>query len=172
MAEQSDKETWQNVMAGQVVLKQYLQTGDLGDVAVPGGRNFYISEKERRINQEMAATKELDMFSNGTLVPIRLIEGSEDAEELKDNPNILGETEMRGLFEEHWKKFDDRIGKMSNTPALQRLLEMAKDPETGATVRQAEQIQARIAELNPSLPNEHIQSGEGRERTARPVTPR
>lgn len=172
MPEEEDKETWQNVQLGQVVLKQYMQTGVLGDVAIPGGRNFYISEKERRINQEMAATKDLDMFSNGTLVPIRLIEGSEDAEQLKDNPNILGETEMRELFGEHWKKFDDRLSKMSNSPALQRLLEMAKDPETGATVRQAEQIQARIAELNPNLPNEHVQSGEGRERTSRPVTPR
>jgi hypothetical protein len=171
MEREPDKETWQVAIAGHVVLKQYTQQGDLGDVVVAGGRKFHISPKERRINQEMAATEDLDMFSDGTLVPVSLIEGSEDAAKLANNPNIISESEMKDLFSEHWKKFDERVDQIANQAALQRLLEMASDPESGATVRQAETIKARLAVLNPNAPNEHVQLGEGRGVTLRPVTP-
>lgn len=164
-------ETWKNATLGRVVLKKYNQRGELSDEMMPGGKVFHIKPAERRINQEMAALPELDMFQNGQLTPVRLIDTEEDAKEIASNPNLLSESEMRDLFKGHWKTFESKVSEVSNLTTLERLLQVAN--EVDAKVRQVEVIQARIAEINPVEHVEINHAGAVDERTGlRPVTPR
>jgi hypothetical protein len=167
----TDLETWKNATLGRVVLKKYNQRGELSDEMVGGGRVFHISPKERRINQEMAANSDLDMFKNGQLTPVRLIDTEEDAKELASNPNAMSETEMHELFKGNWKTFDARVQQVSNAVTLQRMLQVAS--EMDATLRQVEVVKARLEEIAPSEITEITPAGSVDERTGlRPVTPR
>lgn len=141
-------ETWQNATRGLVVLKKYNQRGDLADEVVTSGRSIHISPNERRINQEMAANEDLDMFKNGTLAPLRIIDTEEDAKEIASNPNILSESEMKDLFAGHWKAFDARVAQIRNPQTLERMLEVSS--ELDAKVRQVETIKERLAQVAPS----------------------
>lgn len=164
-------ETWKNSTAGRVVLKKYNQRGELSDEMMSGGKVFHIKPQERRINQEMAANPDLDMFSNGQLTPVRLIETEEDAKEIASNPNLLSEEEMKDLYKGHWKSFESKVSEISNLTTLERMLEVGN--EVDAKVRQVETIRARIEELNPVDHVEIEHSGNIDERTGlRPVTPR
>lgn len=167
----SEFESWKNSTPGRVVLKKYTQRGDLGDEMIAGGKVFHISPKERRINQEMAATPELDMFQNGFLTPVRLIETEEDAKEIASNPNLMSETEMADLFKGHWKTFESRVSEVSNLNTLNRLLEVASTVD--AKVRQVEVIRARIEEISPEDHVEIAHAGSTDPMTGlRSVTPR
>lgn len=166
-------ETWKNATLGRVVLKKYNQKGELSDEMVAGHKVFHITPQERRINTEMAATAELDMFSNGQLTPVRLIDSEEDAKELASNPNLMSEDEMRDLFKAHWKTFEARVSEISNLPALNRMLELASNNEVDAKVRQLDAIKARIEDVNPTTHVEISHAGSVDERTGlKPVTPR
>lgn len=164
-------ETWKNSTAGRVVLKKYNQRGELADEMFGGGKVFHIKPQERRINQEMAASPDLDMFKNGQLTPVRLIDTEEDAQEIASNPNLISDGEMKDLFKAHWKTFESKVGEISNMTTLERLLEVAS--EVDAKVRQVEFVRARIDELNPADHVEINHAGSVDERTGlRPVSPR
>lgn len=166
-----DFETWKNSTAGRVVLKKFNQRGELSDEMMSGGKVFHIKPQERRINQEMAATPELDMFSNGQLTPVRLIETEEDAKEIASNPNLLSESDMKDLYKGHWKTFESKVAEISNINTLERLLEIGS--EVDAKVRQIDVIKARVEELNPVEHTEINHAGSVDERTGlRPVSPR
>lgn len=163
-------ETWQNATRGLVVLKKYNQRGDLGDEVVTAGRSIHITPTERRINQEMAANEDLDMFKNGTLAPLRIIDTEEDAKEIASNPNILSESEMKELFAGHWKAFDTRVNQIKNPQTLERMLEVAS--ELDAKVRQVETIKERLAEVSPSKTTViQAASEDGHSSVPRAVTP-
>jgi hypothetical protein len=167
----SELESWKNASLGRVVLKKYNQRGELADEMVTGGKVFHISPKERRINQEMAASPDLDFFQNGFLTPVRLIETEEDAAELASNPNLLSEEDMRGLFKGNWKAFDQKVQEISNLTTLKRMLEVAQ--EVDATIRQVDVVNARIQEIDPADHVEIGHAGNFDERTGlKPVTPR
>lgn len=144
---EKELETWQNVGRGRAVLKQFNQRGELHDVMITGGKVFHLTPKERRINEEIAANEDLNMFRNGMLAPVKLIETEEDAKELAENPNVMGETEMRSLFKAHHKTFEKRVGEIKNPVVLGRLRDLAS--EENATLKQVELIDARINEVHP-----------------------
>lgn len=147
-----DLELWRNVSAGRVVLKRFNQRGELTDVMVGGGKTFDLSPKERRINQEMAATEGLDVFSNGMLSPVRLIESEEDTAAIVSNPNLMAESEMAEIFSVHHKTFEKRLSEISNPVTLSRLLEVAGEVDAG--VSKVNAVQARLHEVAPSLYSE------------------
>jgi hypothetical protein len=116
---------------------------------VHGGGAFTLSKEERLLNMDRAANADLDVFRNGTLVPVRLIDGDEEAAEIASNPNLLTEDDMKLLFKAHWKTFENKVQEISNPLTLQRMLELAEDEEMGATIKQQKTVKARLDEVSP-----------------------
>ncbi len=169
-------ETWMNVTKGRVVLRRVGSLGQIRHEMVGGGKTVHITPQERRMNQEVAANEDLDFFLNGTLQPIHLEEG-EDTEALRNNPNLWGDDEqVRRLFKAGSDVFAERLSIIKNSSALERLKELAYQDETGATVAQARMIDARLAQVAPSVDMLHPeQSGADEvngDRRIRAVTPK
>lgn len=141
-------ESWKNVGQGRIyILRQDRLTGLSKHELVNAGRTFQISKEERQLNQENAANDDLDIFANGMLVPVRLLEGDEESEALATNPQYLAESELGSLFDLHWKQFEKRVSELRSPVTLDRLKDAGK--ERDATVKQMAVIEARLAELLP-----------------------
>lgn len=143
-------ETWQNSTKGRIGVLKFDHRGDLRNELVRSGMNVHLTQAERQINQEKAASAELDVFSNGHLTPVRLLEGTEDAKEIASNPNLMGESDLRGLFKAHWKTFDTKVKEITNTITLNRLLALSDDDSVNATVKQVATIRKQIESLTQS----------------------
>lgn len=175
-----DQETWQNVTEGTVVLKRFDHRGEMAkDEVIIGGRNFHITSQERRLNQDKAADEGLDVFRNGTLHPLRLMDDTEEAKEISANPNLMSETDMKTLVRVHPKTFEKRLSEIGNATTLQRLLGMAHTED--ASIKRVEAIEARLAQVSPMSVNEvrvaggpvgPIPAGDTTAPGMRPVTPR
>lgn len=144
------KETWRNATQGYVVLAKLDRRGERADEVVAGGRTVLISPEERSLNSYPvgAATEALDVFKNGMMVPVRLIDDTEDKAEIESNPNLKSEGELRDLFTLHWKKFEAEVAQITNVVTLNRLKEIAQEGD--ATVRQVNVIESRVAEVDPA----------------------
>lgn len=141
-------ETWKNATKGVVWVVKFDRFGNEQQEVIPAGRAFSLAKDERLINQDRAADENLDVFSNGMLVPVRLLEGDEDALDIANNPNLMGETDMGELFKQHWKTFEAKVAKINNESTLLRLRDMADTLD--ASVKQAAIIEARIKEVAPA----------------------
>ena len=141
------KETWRNATAGYVVVAKIDRKGDLGHEIIPGGKSVILSYDERMLNSEGAALESLDVFKNGTMVPVRFADDSEDIAEIQSNPNLKSEDDLRGYFKLQWKKFEAEVAQITNVTTLNRMKEIASEGD--ATVRQVNVIEDRINELNP-----------------------
>jgi hypothetical protein len=148
-------EIWRNAIAGTVGIKKTDRRGELGTEVIRAGEKFQISTEDRLLNSDWAATEDLDVFKNGMLTPVKLLDGTEDAQEIASNPNLITESDMAALFSAHWKTFEQKLGQITNVTTLQRLLSMAEAEDTDATVRQVQSIRNRIAEVNPVQVVEH-----------------
>lgn len=183
MAEQPQVETWKNNGNGNVWVWKIDRLGNLKDEVVKSGQKFTITTDERLLNSERASGPDMDIFRNGALAPVRLIEGSEDARELAENPNLIAESEMAGLFKLKVKDFEDRLTSITNETVLRRLKAIAEDEETGATLKQVRKIEERLEDIvHPVAPEDTTgprvggqRAGAGPrdtgERTSKAVTP-
>lgn len=145
-----DKEIWESAIKGDVFLKTYDNSGSVKDTRIAPGKKFEISTRERLLNQEIAASETLDMFQNGTLRPV-VIESAVDYEEIKSNPNLISEGDMADIFALRGKAFDVRIAEISNTYALQRMLELVEEEAVNASMAQVRKVEARVHELSPRI---------------------
>lgn len=172
MAEET--ETWENSTPGRVVVRKFDARGTLGHELVGSKRKIAITPQERKINQEMAASEDLDVFKNGTMQPVRLIEGNEETQEIASNPNHVSESDIRAMVKGHHKTLEKRLTEIRNPSALQRLLEVARDED--ASVSTVEKIKARLQEVSPSLYEEVTPvggpSGPGPVGVTKAVTPK
>lgn len=149
MPEQDELETWKNVTKGRIVVQRLGAAGQRRVEILTSGRVVHLSPQERRINQELAATDQLDIFQNGALQPVRL-GTSDEAVALAANPNHLKDEEAVALFGSHWKTFEKRVNQISNVSAIERLIELSGSTDVDATVRQVEFLRARLLELQPT----------------------
>lgn len=159
--EPADLETWKNPTAGRVWVNRIDHRGDLKKVEIVGsGRVVHLSPAERRLNQEMAANVDQDVFANGTLTPIRLVgDDAEEAAAFAANPNMMTEGDMRTLVAKPKGKADtfvERLGEIKNPGTLQRLLSLAREED--ASLSRVEAIQARLGEVAPAIHVERVSS--------------
>lgn len=175
----ADQETWQNVTEGTVVLKRVDHRGEMTkEEVISGGRTFQITSTERRLNQDNAADAGLDVFRNGILHPLRLMDDTEEAKEMAANPNHMSESEMKDMCRAHPKTFEKRLNEIANTTTLQRLLTMAHTED--ASIKRVEAIEQRLAVMDPNAVVEVRVAGtpsgpvspSGAAPGMRPVTPR
>ena len=88
-------EVWKNVTKGMRWFTRFNVQGAETDGRVQGGRTFTLTPFERQVNQEKAATNELDLFRNGTFI---LVRGANDTvkEEIA-SPNSLTQSDLSDL---------------------------------------------------------------------------
>jgi hypothetical protein len=145
--QEDDLETWKNGTQGLIVLRKFGVQGHLIEEQVPGGRTVHLTPRERHLNQEKAADESLDVFKNGMLLPVRLVDSEEDTPELQANSNAMSETAMKALFRSQIATFRKKVSEISNRNALERLVQVCS--EVDGSVRQLETIQARLEEVSP-----------------------
>lgn len=146
-------ETWRNPGRGRVVIKKFDHRGEpTKEEMIRPGQTFTVTAAERQVNQNMAYSPDTDMFRNGTLAPVQLIEGSEMAREAAINPNLLSEGDMRVMVGARGKgpakaeiaeAFAERLDSISNSTTLRRLLAMAQEED--APYSRVLAIQERLA---------------------------
>lgn len=148
----SDHEVWKNVSKGTTWIRRFDRGIPVDEIVHPGGV-IKITPEDRQFQMSQAASDDLDIFQNGMLQPLTLLEDHEDTASIRSNPNMLGEGEIADIFDTHWKRFETQIGQITNSALLQRVLEYAKEsPKT--TNKQMNVIKERIQEIDPSLLNE------------------
>lgn len=141
----AELETWQNVSRGRRGIKRIDSFGKTTTELVGPGRSVQLTRDERLYYQRNVATDDLDIFKNGALVPVQLIDEA-DQIEMASNPNLLGDSELEGLFKLHWKKFEAEIARITNVYALERLVEMAESSED-ISVKKYNVVMARLEEV-------------------------
>jgi hypothetical protein len=158
-----DKEIWQNPTLGTKYVKMYDHENRLVNVAIRSGKRQAITPKERQINQDLAATPELDMFNNGGLVPVTLVESAADYDQIKGNPNHVGESDIKEMFKLDAPEMSDKLSGITNVATLKRIAEIAAETSTNATTNQIRAVSDRIAEVKPvvqeRLSAEEIEAG-------------
>lgn len=136
-------ETWRNATAGTVYITRIGEYGKRISELIYGGRVFSITPQERRLNQNACANAKLDMFTNGTLEAVSLLDDEPDTPKLRNNPNMLDEREIPRLYRLRGEAFTERIAQISNPATIARLLELARDPRLNCTVQQFETLRRR-----------------------------
>lgn len=139
-----------NASKGKAAVLKYDRYNNLIQELVSSGKNIQITREEREINQERAASSVLDLFANGIMVPIRLVD-PEDEKEFAENPNLMTDDDLRVMFAMQWREFDAKLVTISNAYTLNRLLDISKDETVKASVRQATQIENRLKSITPEL---------------------
>lgn len=144
-----DLETWQNAGHSRVIIKKFAHSGELVDHIIKGQSKLTLTSHERRLNQEMAADSNWDPFNNGTFIPVRLIETAEDLDQIKSNPNLMSEEDMRDLLGKHHKQVAARLRDIQSQQVLNRLAEIAEEEDV--TVGKMNAIRARLDEFRPDF---------------------
>lgn len=143
----AELETWE--ANGRVCIRKVDRNGNLEPVMVNRGRRIQLTEEERRLNQLRAASEEMDPFANGTLSPVRLVEGSEAAEAILSNPNHVTEDDMRELLSGHHKTFEKRLNEFVSPYILRRMIDMAEnDDEVEVSTKRMQAIKDRLKEVS------------------------
>lgn len=155
----SDYELWENASQSIIVLKKVDTLGRVTEEKVVGGRNVQLTPGERRHNQELCATVAQDVFSNGTMRPVRLVDDEPDSAELQANVNAMSDVAMRTLFKAPLRAFTTKVNEISNPIALQHLLTLAQEEAIEATVKKVEAITARLDVVRPPLGDVSITNG-------------
>jgi hypothetical protein len=130
-------ETWVNVSAGLVHLIKIGEYGRRETELVYGGRTFAITPQERRLNQSQIFDPiKNDPFSNGSFKPLVLLDDEKDTAILRANPNVLDDDAITELFALSGDAFNERLLTITNANAIDRLIDVARKPDTGASVQQ------------------------------------
>lgn len=137
-------EAWKNSTPGRVIVTKYGVDGSRRSEMISSGRVIHLTPEERKLNQELAANDELDVFLNGVLQPVRLLEDDESSRRMADHPNHLTDAEAVKLFKGSTDAFVERLSLITNATAVERLLSLAEDPKIKASFQQHKLIKERL----------------------------
>jgi hypothetical protein len=141
-------EAWRNTLRGRVIVMRTVAYGEVVREVISGGATFFITPADRRMNQAKAATPPQDVFTNGTLEPVSLIDSEPDTAKLLANPNILSSAQMRRMFRIKGDAFAESVSKITHAATLARMREMCENPGIDARISQVSAIDARIAAVS------------------------
>lgn len=148
------KEEWKNITSSRVGYLTLDKHDDPVRKQVRGGKLIEVTPRERVYNSDRAATPDLDIFNNGWLIPVRLLDDDDLSKEVASNPNLLSESDLRDLFKLQWRAFEKRVNEIDNVMILRRLESLAdNDDSINVTVKQNSVIQDRIADLTDDSQN-------------------
>lgn len=153
-----EQETWKNASRGKVWVRKTDRRGELKDELIKSGGLVKISTDDRQYNQELAASDRSDCFKNGRLVPVKILDTTEDAAEIAANPNLMSETDMVDLLGAHFKTFEKKIGEITNSVTLNRILDLAE--ERDEKVSKINLVKTRILDVSGNAPVEISVTGD------------
>jgi hypothetical protein len=163
-------EAWLNTSPSLVYLIKIGEYGKRETELVYGGRTFNLTPQERRINQTQCFDAKNDPFTNGTFKPLVLLEDEPDTGTLRANPNVLDDADISELFTLTGEAFGQRLVAITNPTAVDRLIEAARRPDTGASVGQLETLKHYKKLLSGEKDEPAAEPGP--ELVPKPVTPR
>lgn len=148
----TEKEAWQNTSRGSVYVKKYGARGEETTVRVLGGQVVTLSPEERRLTTMAIPpkNKHLNVFENGVLVPLQLVDSAEDYEEIASNPNLLGDSDIREALRQKTPTLKKTLAEISNVNLVRRFQELAAEEEDKMTMPKIRAIEARLEELTAS----------------------
>lgn len=146
-----DTERWKNQTRSTAFVFKYDRYRNIISEAVDPGREVVVTKEEREINQERAVSKDLDIFSNGILTPLKLVD-PDDQREFAENPALLSNSELEDILKLPKKAFEARIKEISSVYPLQRLKDLTQQEDTKVTVGVVQALDARLEELRPPRP--------------------
>lgn len=139
-------ERWSHLGNGRTIIHRIDGLGQSKPEMIRGKTEFTIAPEERRVNQAKCAPG-LDPFTNGTFIPVTLIETEADVDEIKNSPDTLGEDEMDELLNKHWKQLQKRLDEITSPVALAQFESYAEAHEAGP--KSLERIRARLNDAAP-----------------------
>lgn len=145
MADANEFEIWKNVSRGRRGIVKFDNVGKVQHELVPAGKTVRITRDERLHYQRNVATDDLDIFKNGAMVPVQLID-DEDKVEVANNPNLLGEDDLIKIFKFPLKKFESEVSRINNPYALERMVEYAEESDD-IPHKKVILVQARLEEV-------------------------
>jgi hypothetical protein len=159
----SDLEAWENVSRSRYALQRINSRGDITTDLIGGQRTFHLSPEERYMNSELASSPKVDPFKNGRFAPVRLLETTEDAEEIASNPNLMGESEIKALVTGKVEPLRARLSQIEQPVVVERMLQVAEAEDARMTSVKA--IEDRLAQLSPQT---HVEVQVAGDRSAAP----
>lgn len=165
-------ETWKNISPSTVHIIKLGDYGKRESEIVYGGRAFSVTPQERRLNQSQIYDTDNDPFTNGTFAPLALVDTEPDTETLRSNPNVLDDAAIIRLFAHNGEAFSQQLLAITNLNAVDRLIETAKRPETGASVQQLDILKRYRKLLSGEKDEPEAAAAPGSEGLPRAVTPR
>ena len=127
-----------NAGQGLVYITKIGEYGRRESELVHGGRVFALTPQERRLNQAQCFDPKNDPFTNGSFKPLALLDDEVDTARLRNNPNVLDDHRVGELFALKGEGFSQKLLEITNQTAIDRLIEIARQPDAGATVQQLE----------------------------------
>lgn len=144
-------ERWQSVTKSICIVKRVGEFGKVFSERITPGKVFHILPSERRMNQHECAMPGGDLFSNGMLMPLELVEGEDDNEALLSNPNLVQSADVSRIFKLKGAAFRDRLADVTSVATLRSLKEKAEEPRTQATVSQLRAIEERLGDVDTEV---------------------
>lgn len=142
-------EVWKNNTQGLHGVVKLDRQGNLVHEMIASGKSVQITRDERIMNQERAANLKLDVFSNGTLTPVRILDEA-DQREFASNPNMMTDSDLKVLFKLNTNTFKARIASIDNVYTLNHLLQLSEDESLSVTVAKLKAINDRLVEVSPT----------------------
>ena len=140
-------ERWVNVSKGTKWVRKTNRRGEVETETVAPKMAFLVDPEDRiYLNSRKASSADLDLFSNGTFEPIRLVETAEDLDQVKTNPNLMTEREMKAAIDSDSGEFRDMIASINGITPLLRMLELAKEKDVAMSKIDA--IKGRVLEVD------------------------
>lgn len=150
MADPETREIWTNSNRGEVFIKKFDYQGKEVTESIPHKGKVALTFKERKMNQDYAYSKAQDLFTNGTLTPVKLFDDVPDYEELAANPSLISDSDMQDLFKLTAPQFKKKLKEIDNVRVLEKIAELSDNEDLNASVPQQKAIEARLDELNPT----------------------
>lgn len=163
------KEGWKN--SGKSTLQVWAFSsvyGQMSATLIRGGQTVHLTPAERRMNQDKVLDPKHDPFTNGTLIPVRIIETEADVEQIRSNPATLTDDQIAELMSGHGNTLKKRLRDISNSVTLMRLLEIGASEAVDASTSKMLAVRERLEEIDPQQAA-IIESDEQAARTAAPA---
>ena len=145
------QEIWKNPTSMDIwVPVSEKRTGKLRLQKVPpAGGTISIDEEDRRDNvSRHYFDPSANVFTNGSLIPVKLIDSAEDYAEVASNPNFLSEGDIEKAIKGPVKGLRDTLEEVSNLQVAVRFQEVADDLGNVSDAK-SKAIKERVTSLRP-----------------------
>jgi hypothetical protein len=150
--EQQSVEVWKNTAAGPRHFIKFDRLGHEISELVRGGQTFTITTFARQINQQRAASAELDLFRNGALVLVKAGEATE-MDEIESSDSYT-DNELMSLVHDIMAKnitVENAIRRIESTVTLGRLHEALVLEGVDQRISNVVSAKRKINEGGPSV---------------------